>query len=97
MSTGETDKERVHIMIHGRVQGVFFRASAEAEARRLGLGGWVRNCPDGSVEILAEGSREALEELLAWCAHGPPRAGVEHVDSNWQDYRGEFDDFSVRR
>jgi len=96
VSTDEASRARVHVSIRGRVQRVFFRASAEVEARRHGLSGWVRNCADGSVELLAEGSREALDALLAWCAHGPPRAAVEDVDATWQEYRGEFDDFSVR-
>lgn len=87
---------RLHAEIKGRVQRVFFRAATEAEARRLGLTGWVQNRPDGSVELVAEGPRKALEELLAWCAHGPPRAVVHSVAPDWEDYRGEFKEFSVR-
>jgi acylphosphatase len=96
MSPAESLRGRVHAIIHGRVQRVFFRAATEKEARRLGLCGWVRNCPDGSVELLAEGTRTALEELVAWCGHGPARAVVENVASSWQEYRGEFKEFSVR-
>jgi acylphosphatase len=97
LNTGNAPRVRARVVIRGRVQGVFFRASAEAEANRLGLCGWVRNCPDGSVELVAEGSRAGVEKLLAWCAHGPPRAVVEDVDTHKEGYRGEFNRFSVRR
>lgn len=96
MSGRESCSARLHAEIKGRVQRVFFRASTETEARRLGLTGWVRNRPDGSVELVAEGPRKALEELLVWCAQGPPRAVVSSVASDWEDDRGEFEEFSVR-
>jgi acylphosphatase len=67
------------IIVHGMVQGVFFRASTRDEARRLGLAGWVRNLPDGSVEVLAEGRPEDVERLAAWCRRGPPAARVDNV------------------
>jgi acylphosphatase len=89
------ERGRVHLTIEGRVQGVFFRASALAEANRLGLKGWVKNRPDGSVEAVAEGEKEKLEALAAWCRHGPRGASVERIRLQWQEYRGEFDDFSV--
>ena len=66
-------------LVEGRVQGVFFRASTQAEALRLGLLGWVRNLPDGRVEVLAAGSPAAQQALAAWLAIGPPRARVERV------------------
>jgi len=88
---------RLHVVIRGRVQRVFFRAAAEAEAQRLGLSGWVRNLPDGAVELVAEGSTNALEELVTWCSHGPPRAVVHDLAVSRQEYRGEFAGFSVRR
>ena len=96
MAGGE-DKQRVHVRITGRVQGVFFRASAESEARRLGLSGWVRNCPDGSVELLAEGPKAKLDDVLAWCRHGPPRAEVEDVQVEWGLFTGEFPNFRTTR
>lgn len=89
-------KGRLHAIIRGRVQRVFFRASAEVEAQRLGLTGWVYNRPDGAVELVAEGSRHALEELAAWCGQGPPRAVVQDLVVSWQEYRGEFAGFNVR-
>ena len=89
--------ERVHLLISGRVQGVFYRASTEAKARELGLGGWVRNLPDGRVEAVAEGPRAMLEQLVAWCHQGPPAARVGHVEPVFSEASGEFGDFSQRR
>ncbi len=89
-------KVRAELKIHGRVQGVFFRQSTQAEATRLRLTGWVRNLPDGSVEALAEGPADAVRELLAWCRQGPPAAEVSSVDIDWTDATGEYQDFEVR-
>ncbi|HEY1267823.1 MAG TPA: acylphosphatase [Candidatus Binatia bacterium] len=91
------DNARVHLRIHGQVQGVFFRASTEAEARRLGLTGWVRNRPDGSVEVIAEGPKAKLEDLVAWCRRGPPRAQVDRVEVEWGEAAGEFSGFRTSR
>ncbi|UOQ55074.1 acylphosphatase [Hymenobacter cellulosivorans] len=68
------------LLIHGRVQGVFFRQSTRAEAQRLGLTGYARNNADGTVTIEAEGSTAALDELETWCHKGPPAARVERVE-----------------
>lgn len=68
------------IHITGQVQGVNFRSSAQRLARQLGLTGYARNQPDGSVLIVAEGSAEALDEFVAWCKIGPPRATVDQVE-----------------
>jgi acylphosphatase len=95
MAGGEN--ARVHLRIYGQVQGVFFRASTEAEARRLGLTGWVRNCPDGSVEVVAEGRRDKLETLVAWCRHGPRHAQVDRVEIEWSEASGEFSGFRTAR
>ena len=70
---------RCRAVVSGRVQGVFYRDSCQQMARRLGVRGSVRNCGDGTVEVVAEGEREAVEQLLAWCRVGPPRAGVTAV------------------
>ena len=67
------------LRVTGRVQGVSFRWYAAREARRLGLAGWIRNEPDGSVHAHAEGAEEAVEEFVTWCRHGPPAARVEAV------------------
>jgi acylphosphatase len=70
---------RVHAIVSGRVQGVSFRVATCREARRLGVAGWVRNLPDGTVELEAEGDASRVAELLAWCEHGPPAARVARV------------------
>ena len=74
------DAKALHIQVHGRVQGVWFRASAQDKARELDLSGWVRNAADGSVEIHAEGADESLDHFVLWCRQGPPAAEVSHVD-----------------
>ena len=88
--------ECVHLVIRGRVQGVWYRASAHKEARRLGLAGWVRNLPDGAVELTAEGPSEGLDALIAWCWKGPPLARVDDVKIERGPARGEFQAFEVR-
>jgi acylphosphatase len=88
---------RAHLTISGRVQGVYFRASAVYEAQNLGLTGWVKNCPDGSVEAVAEGDRSKVEDLIAWCRRGPRGARVQSVDVKWLAFSGEFQDFRIKR
>lgn len=73
-------KRHVSILVSGRVQGVFYRASAKAKADELGITGFVQNLNDGSVYIEAEGTDKALEQFKNWCSSGPPRAHVERVD-----------------
>jgi acylphosphatase len=78
-------------LVSGRVQGVFFRASAREEAQRLGLGGYARNLADGRVEVLACGPREAVTRLRAWLLQGPPLARVDALDCEplaYQHYHG---------
>jgi acylphosphatase len=74
---------RLHAVVHGRVQGVGFRATTQYEAKKLGLHGWVRNCHDGTVEVDAEGERTDLESFLAFLQRGPLGAHVDAVDSEW--------------
>ena len=74
------ERVRRRVRVHGRVQGVWFRGSTERRARALGLAGWVRNRPDGSVEAVFEGGRSAVEAALTYCREGPPGARVERVD-----------------
>ncbi|MDB5106762.1 MAG: acylphosphatase [Fibrobacteres bacterium] len=83
------------IRVSGKVQGVFFRASARAEANRLGLDGFVRNEEDGCVFAEAEGDRAKLDEFLAWCRQGPPHARVEGVEAAPGEVRG-YKGFHVR-
>ena len=89
---------RIHIFITGSVQGVFFRATTQEKARELGLTGWVRNLPDGRVEVLAEGDEEKLKDLLEWCRGGPSESGacVDSVEEEWGGASGKFTLFSVR-
>ena len=88
-------KARLHVVIEGRVQGVFFRASAREAAYSLDLCGWVKNCLDGRVEAVFEGERDKVEQVLKWCQKGPPGAMVRNVEANWEDATDEFDTFSI--
>lgn len=90
------DLARLRLLVHGRVQGVFFRQAAAEEARSLGLRGWVRNLPNGDVEIVAEGPRRELKILAAWANQGPRLARVTGVEEEWSDYRGEVGPFAIR-
>lgn len=71
---------KARLKIHGKVQGVFFRQSTREKARELGLCGWVKNMPDGTVEALAAGPENAVNELITWCGQGPAYARVDKVD-----------------
>jgi acylphosphatase len=93
---GEHSRARLLMIVGGRVQGVFFRAAAAEQARALGLVGYARNRDDGTVEIVAEGDRHALEILAAWAHRGPTSARVEDVQIEWSEPSDEFDKFSVR-
>jgi acylphosphatase len=85
----------VQISIRGRVTGVYFRASAQREAKRLGITGWVRGRNDASIEILAEGEEDAIKELVSWSHHGPSAARVENVDVRYRSYSGDYSDFRI--
>lgn len=87
--------KQVHLLVRGRVQGVYFRASTQREARRLGLTGWVKNRSDGCVEIVAEGEEEGLKDLIGWANRGPTAARVERVDTRWRGFIGDFFDFRI--
>ena len=87
----------VRVLVVGKVQGVFYRASTQEQAQRLNVKGWVKNLADGSVEIEAEGSEYALEQLLQWCRVGPPASDVEDVIARWGKFQEEFDTFRILR
>ena len=89
------EKMQLHTIISGRVHEVGFRYFVLAEARRLRLSGWVRNLAGGGVEVTAEGSRDALSELLAKLQSGPPAAWVAGVTTDWQAATGQFEDFRL--
>lgn len=84
------DLVRAHVFVHGRVQGVFFRGTAQDYGRSLNVTGWVRNLPDGRVEGMFEGPRERVEAMVDWCRHGPPHAQVEGLEVTWHPPTGEF-------
>lgn len=86
----------IHLMIHGRVQGVWFRATTQDMARHFKIKGWVRNTPDGSVEAHIQGDEAAIEKMLSWCREGPPGACVDHVDVDEVPPREDFKSFSIR-
>jgi acylphosphatase len=85
--------KRVHLIVRGRVQGVFFEAGAQREARRLGLTGTVNDRHDGGIEVTAEGEEDDLRDLIAWTKSGSSAARVEDVEVRWRSYTGQFHDF----
>ncbi len=88
--------EQLHAVVHGRVQGVSFRHYTVLKAQDLGLTGWVRNQSDGTVETVAEGEREKLDQFLSWLHSGPPSAHVTRVEAHWYTAAGRFAGFNVR-
>lgn len=92
---GAGEDVRFRLRVTGRVQGVFYRASTEEAAGRLGLGGFVRNTPDGAVEIEAQGPRDRVEELIRWCRRGPPGARVQQVEVTELTPQGSAGTFRV--
>ena len=87
---------RAHLLISGIVQGVGYRYHCRREAIRLGLAGWVRNLDDGRVEAVAQGPREQVEALIAWCYRGPSEARVSDIAVAYQETGDDFKDFGVR-
>lgn len=85
----------VRVIVRGRVQGVFFRDFTCRKASQLGLLGYVRNLPDGTVEVVAEGERQKLDSLLELLKQGPVGASVTKVTTHWEDYSGSYTQFSV--
>lgn len=88
---------RVHILVQGSVQGVFFRQTMRDVAERLGATGWVKNLPDGRVEAVAEGEKGKIEELISWCRKGPPMSKVSKVDATFEPYTGEYSVYKIIR
>ena len=96
-SFSDEDHRRVNVIVSGRVQGVFFRVSTLEKAQQLGLVGTVKNLPDDTVEILAQGQPEAIEELLRWAHHGPPSAEVRSLAIRDETAGTEHKTFQVLR
>ena len=81
--------KRAHVLVTGRVQGVFYRSNCAAAARQLGLGGFVRNLPDGRVEAAFEGAEADVDRMVDWCRHGPELARVDEIEVEIEPVRGE--------
>jgi acylphosphatase len=92
----DSESARLHAVVSGVVQGVSFRYYTQRRAAQLGLAGWVRNLRNGSVEVLAEGRRAALERLVDFLRVGPPSSAVADVQLAWETYTGEYATFEVR-
>jgi len=97
MAVNASQTTRARVKIAGRVQGVYFRASTCQEAQGLGVTGWVRNCSDGFVELVAEGPREKLDQLIAWCHRGPAGARVTEVTVHWEEPEHGYRGFVIKR
>ncbi len=90
-------KIRMNIVVRGSVQGVSFRYYTRLRARELGVTGWVKNLPDGSVAASIEGDEADVQSLVDWCRSGPPSARVDRVEARRGTYLGEYYDFDVVR
>ena len=87
---------RAEIRASGRVQGVWFRQSTKLAAEQYDVSGWVRNCPDGSVEAILEGEKGSVQKVIDWCRKGPQMAQVDDLQIVWKEATGEFSSFRVR-
>jgi acylphosphatase len=87
--------KKMILRIYGDVQGVFYRARTKEKADELGLAGWARNEPDGTVAVVAEGEESKLKELIDWC-YNIPNARVEKIDVEWQEITGAFKSFEIK-
>ncbi len=88
-------KVRAHVLISGRVQGVFFRSNIQQKSIERKVTGWVHNLQDGRVEAIFEGEDTDVKELINYCRRGPPTARVENTEVKWEEYTGEYYDFQA--
>ncbi|MCG9968650.1 acylphosphatase [Pelotomaculum terephthalicicum JT] len=86
---------RAHVIISGKVQGVYYRAKAREQALTLKLSGWIKNMPDGRVEGIFEGGREGVDKMIDWCRQGPARAVVTGLEIKWEEPLGDFSGFMI--
>ncbi len=86
---------RAHVIVSGRVQGVYYRACAVREARTLGIKGWVKNIAGNRVEAVLEGEERAVRRMLEWCRRGSPASRVDEVVTTWEEPRGDLRGFEV--
>ena len=89
------EQARARVIITGRVQGVFFRVETQRAAEHIGVRGWVRNQPDGSVAALFEGSRQSVDRAIEWCRLGSPMSDVIDVAVQWEPPTGQYDAFEI--
>jgi acylphosphatase len=94
-SISHNKKIRAHLLISGKVQGVYFRHNTQIVASRHNVTGWVRNLQDGQLEVVLEGDGIDVGHVIEWCKIGPPEAKVEHVNVQYKNYTGEFKEFKV--
>ena len=88
---------RAHVVVSGRVQGVYFRGNTKDRADSMGVNGWVRNLANGKVEAVFEGEEEDVRRMVTWCHQGPPGARVDHVETEWETPTRESSGFEFRR
>ena len=91
-----SESKRAHIIVQGRVQGVFYRAYTEKKAKSLNLIGFVKNLYNGNVEIVVEGSESTIHELINWCYQGSPMSNVSNVETHWYKVEDNFSYFTVK-
>jgi len=87
---------QAHIIISGKVQGVFYRASTRDKALRIGVTGWVKNIPGGNVEAVFQGEKNKVMQMIEWCKKGPAYSKVDDVSVTWEEVKEEFETFEVR-
>ena len=90
------NEARAHVLIEGRVQGVFYRAFARGIAYTLGLKGWVKNLYDGRVEAVFEGKKELIEQAIRKCHQGPPGARVTNIEVKWEEFMEDIKGFAIK-
>jgi len=90
------DLQQIHAIVEGRVQGVSYRYFTQQAAHQIGVKGWVRNLPDGTVEVLAQGTDAQLDQFLNFLREGSPAAAVQEIDVEWQPCDDHFDLFRIR-
>jgi len=91
-----SEKVRAHIFASGKVQGVFFRENTVKKAQQLGITGWVKNLADGRLEAVFEGEKDKVEKIVNWAKKGPFLAKVYNLEVEWQEYKGEFNNFEKK-
>ncbi len=86
----------LHIFVSGLVQGVYFRANSLKKAKTLGVTGWIKNLDDGRVELMVEGEKNFVDQMLKWCKHGPPGAKIDNVSVDYELFQNKFTEFIIK-